>query len=119
MSPMQEDYDPYKEAKRFPYIVTQLPENVKITTSELKISGAEIVVLLLMLLLLIYSILKFFNTWKKNYRMPEGVFYFEEKTVQMTVKRSCQINSKIIFQFHISFSSKIGDTDVFQLCALA
>ena len=89
MSPLQKDYDPYKEAKRFPYIVTQLPENVKITTSELKITGAEIVVLLLMLLLLIYSILKFFNTWKKNYRMPEGVFYFEEKTVQMTVKRSC------------------------------
>ena len=85
----KEIYDPYEEVKKFPYIVSQLPTNVKITTSELKISGAEIVVLLLMLLLLIYSIVIFFKTWKKNYRMPDGVFYFEEKTVKTTLKRTC------------------------------
>ena len=97
MGPKQEKYDPFEEVKKFPYIVTQLPENVKITTSELKVSGAEIVVLLLLLLLLVYSIVIFFKTWKKNYRMPDGVFYFEEKTVQTTVKRnSYKIESRFL-----------------------
>ena len=81
------EYDPYEEAKKFPYIVTKLPDDVQVTTSELKVSGPEIVCLILMLLLLLYSMVRFFKIWKKNYRMPEGVFYFEEKTIQTTQKR--------------------------------
>ena len=62
-----------------------------IAKSELKVSGAEMTCLLLMLCLLIYSVLIFFRIWKKNYRMPEGVFYFEEKIVKKTVKRRFDI----------------------------
>ena len=51
-------------------------------TSELKVSVAEICCLSLFLLLFLYSCLTFYWTWKKNYRMPEGIFYFEEKTVE-------------------------------------
>ena len=38
--------------------------------------------LLLFLLLLVYALSKFYFIWKKNYRMPEGVSYFEEKKIE-------------------------------------
>ena len=67
-----------------------------IAKSELKVSGAEMTCLLLMLCLLIYSVLIFFRIWKKNYRMPEGVFYFEEKIVEKTVKRRLDIKIQML-----------------------
>ena len=62
-----------------------------IAKSELQVSGAELTCLLLLLSLLIYSVAIFFRIWRKNYRMPEGVFYFEEKIVKKTVKRRIDI----------------------------
>ena len=82
-----QDPDPYEEVQKFPYVVSRLPEGVKITTSEMKITGPEITCLMLMLLLLLYSVIRFFVIWKRDYRMPDGVFYFEEKTVQTTNTR--------------------------------
>ena len=64
-----------------------LMKGAEVTRSELRVSGAEVTSLLLLLSLLVYSMFMFFRIWKKNYRMPEGVFYFEEKIVQKTVKR--------------------------------
>ena len=96
-----EDEELFEQTKQFPYIVTKLPkvwslvlpnillslEGAEIPQSELRVSGAEVTCLLLMLALLLYSVVIFFRTWKKNYRMPDGVFYFEEKIIQKTVKR--------------------------------
>ena len=82
-----QDPDPYEEVQKFPYVVSRLPEGVKIRTSEMKITGPEITCLMLMLLLLLYSVIRFFVIWKRDYRMPDGVFYFEEKTVQTTNTR--------------------------------
>ena len=62
-------------------------KGVEVTRSELRVTGAEMTSLMLLLSLLVYSMFMFFRIWKKNYRMPEGVFYFEEKIVQKTVKR--------------------------------
>ena len=83
---MTQDHQPYQDVKVFPYISSELPEGVVVRTSEWGISGAEIFCLFLFLLLFLYSCFIFFTTWKKNYRMPEGVFYFEEKTVESTDK---------------------------------
>ena len=83
---MTQDHQPYQDVKEFPYISSELPEGMVVRTSEWGISGAEIFCLFLFLLLFLYSCFIFFTTWKKNYRMPEGVFYFEEKTVESTDK---------------------------------
>ena len=89
-----QDLDPYEEVQKFPYVVSKLPEGVKITTSEMKITGPEITCLMLMLLLLLYSVIRFFVIWKRDYRMPDGVFYFEEKTVQTTNTREFKETNK-------------------------
>ena len=108
---MEADEDPYEQVKTFPYISSRLPEvsgsdtNYNITSncpqgqavtrSELRVSGAEVTCLLLMLLLFLYACFLFFTSWKKNYRMPEGVFYFEEKPVETTANSELPKEVKI------------------------
>merc|ERR1711953_695551 len=82
--------DPYKEVEIFPYISSQLPQSVTVKTSELKVSGAEICCLILYLFLFLYSCLTFYRTWKKNYRMPDGVFYFEEEMIETQETRTAE-----------------------------
>ena len=41
----------------------------------------------MVLALLAYSLYVFFIRWKKNYRMPEGVFYFEEKDIEKNERK--------------------------------
>ena len=75
-----------------------------------------------MLLLFLYSCLTFYRTWKKNYRMPDGIFYFEEKTVETQGKLEIGPHSSPlnIFFFHRDQVSRaeIGDQDFPELCSL-
>ena len=66
----------------FPALIASAGQGEAVSVSSRRVSGAEVTCLLLMLALLLYSVILFFNTWRRNYRMPEGVFYFEEKTVE-------------------------------------
>ena len=72
------------------------------TVSEFRVSFKDVFILLLMLGLLLFSLLKFFFRWKKNYRMPEGVFYFEEKPFahkfESTLKNSSSLDLTSFFQ---------------------
>ena len=95
-----------------------LMKGKEVTRSELRVSGAEVTSLLLLLSLLVYSIVIFFRIWKKNYRMPEGVFYFEEKIVQKTVKRMFEKQNKRINLKRNIISPTARDTTIYEFCAL-
>ena len=49
-------------------------------TSEFAVSGSDLTCLLLFLALFIYSLYSFYVQWNHNYQMPEGAFFYEEKT---------------------------------------
>ena len=93
-------------------------KGAEVTRSELRVTGAEVTSLLLLLSLLVYSMFMFFRIWKKNYRMPEGVFYFEEKIVQKTVKRMFWKLTKRIDLKRNIISPTARDTTIYEFCAL-
>ena len=50
------------------------------TTSDLHISFSDLTCLLLVVALLGYSAYIFYAQWKKNYQMPEGAVFFQDKS---------------------------------------
>ena len=80
-------------------------QGAKVTTSDLRISFSDLTCLLLVLALLGYSAYIFYAQWKKNYQMPEGAFFFEEK-FDANEKEFQRISPEIESKFLEGFSPR-------------